>query len=67
MKNPELQKEINDLQQMINKGVNSKRFIKTPCCSGAGYKITDTKTNKSCHVPLFALSSVMDVLVDLFE
>lgn len=65
--NPALKDQVQTLRGMINKGVNSERFIKTPCDDCPAFYVTDTETGKKTTVSLFALSEVMDALRNLFE
>ena len=65
--NPVLRNQVQTLRCMINKGVNSERFIKTPCSDCPAVYVTDIETGRKTAVSLFALSEVMDALKDLFE
>jgi hypothetical protein len=67
--NKELQKEVQDLRELIikNNKNNSERFIAKKSTEMPRMIITDTETGKTTEVPLFAYSDVMKVLKELFE
>lgn len=67
--NVQLQEDAQELRATIvnNCKVHSSRFIATSSTEKPEMVITDTQTNKTTTVPLFAYSDTMRVLGELFD
>lgn len=67
--NEQLQEEASTLRRLIidNNKTYSTRFVTTESKDSPSMFITDTETDKTIEVPLYAFGDVMKVLRELFE